>query len=37
MEGGSRSICIWANELRVTGLPSQMAGRQIALINAKIA
>jgi len=35
--GGSRSICIWANELRVTGFTKSNGWAANALINAKIA
>ncbi len=35
--GGSRSICIWANELRVTGFTKSNGWAANAFINAKIA
>ncbi|MFT4857125.1 MAG: cell surface protein SprA [Algoriphagus sp.] len=35
--GGSRSVCIWANELRVTGFTKSNGWAANALINAKIA
>lgn len=35
--GGSRSICIWANELRVTGFTKSNGWAANAFVNAKIA
>jgi cell surface protein SprA len=35
--GGSRSVCIWANELRVTGATKSNGWAANALLNAKIA